>query len=714
MSTYTFGHIIYTYGGSTASVTGFEVFLPGIVTANILSSFVVSSVTYSVTAIGSAAFQGCATLTSVTIPSSVTSIDSFAFDNCTALTSVSIPNSMTSIGVNAFGGCSALPSITLPNNASFTIISQATFSGCTSLTSITIPSFVTNIQNNAFSGCTGFTSITIPNSVTTFGQSVFLNCTNLTSFTLPTNASFTTIPQGMFRGCSKLPSVTITNFVTTIESDVFVDCTLLASIIFPNSVTSIGSGVFLNCTNLTSVTLPTNGLFTTIDVATFQNCSKLTSLTIPNSVTTIQDYAVVDCILLASLTIGNSVTSIGQQAFANCTSLSSVSIPSSVTSIGNYAFYGCSNLNVVYFLQTPTLPTPGTDAFSAIKTPNVGRYLATATNASTTIAPLFTSISTITPPTLTSMSPFTSIAPSSVVVILYANLVTNGNEVVSNTPYVFLVNAVSTGSLLIGATQGTATAWNASTNNTIAAGTNAYWTSPGSISGLLNAFSVVIQDSAGLVTSPNVDVLVSVPYPCFLEGTKLLCFENNQEVYREIENLRKGDLVKTIYNGYMPIYMMGTTALYNPGNDYRVANRLYKCPKENYPTLFEDLYITGCHSILVPELTDDQWENTKAVNGNIYVTDNHFRLIACADEKAEPFNKEGFMNIYHIALEHHDIYMNYGIYANGLLVESCSVDYLIKYSNLRIIGEDCSVSKNIHIDDGSVSNNMSRQLVATY
>jgi len=155
---------------------------------------------------------------------------------------------------------------------------------------------------------------------------------------------------------------------------------------------------------------------------------------------------------------------------------------------------------------------------------------------------------------------------------------------------------------------------------------------------------------------------------------------------------------------------MGTKSIYNPGNDYRIANRLYKCSKDKYPPLFEDLYITGCHSILVPFMTDDEWENTKAVNGNIYVTDNHFRLIACADEKDEQYNKEGFMTIYHIALDHHDICMNYGIYANGLLVESCSIDYMIKYSNLKIMGEEvCDVSQ-----DGGVFNNMTRQLVDTY
>jgi len=221
---------------------------------------------------------------------------------------------------------------------------------------------------------------------------------------------------------------------------------------------------------------------------------------------------------------------------------------------------------------------------------------------------------------------------------------------------------------------------------------------PGTITPSINASTGVLQFT-----------LPEPPYPCFLEGTKILCFENNQEVYRPVESLRKGDLVKTIYSGYMPIHMIGTTSIYNPGNDYRVANRLYKCSREKYPTLFEDLYITGCHSILVPSMTDDQWENTKAVNGDIFVTDNHFRLIACADEKAEPFSKEGFMNIYHIALEHPDILMNYGIYANGLLVESCSERNLRYLSNMRILGEeDCSISKDV--DNVFIM----RQLVDTY
>ena len=67
------------------------------------------------TSISNYAFEGCNSLTSVTIPNSVTSIGYFAFNNCSSLTSVSIPNSVTNIGNNAFNGCGDLASIKVEN-----------------------------------------------------------------------------------------------------------------------------------------------------------------------------------------------------------------------------------------------------------------------------------------------------------------------------------------------------------------------------------------------------------------------------------------------------------------------------------------------------------------------------------------------------------------------------------------------------------------------
>jgi hypothetical protein len=50
-----------------------------------------------VKSIGGAAFGGCKSLTSITIPSSVTNIGEFAFSGCENLTSITLPAHITNI-----------------------------------------------------------------------------------------------------------------------------------------------------------------------------------------------------------------------------------------------------------------------------------------------------------------------------------------------------------------------------------------------------------------------------------------------------------------------------------------------------------------------------------------------------------------------------------------------------------------------------------------
>ena len=140
-----------------------------------------------VTSIGSSAFRGCTSLTSITIPNSVTSIGNAVFSYCSSLTSITIPDSVTSIGSSAFSGCTSLTSITIPD--SVTSIGNAAFSNCWDLTSITIPDSVTTIGDSAFSGCSSLTSITIPDGVTSIGNRAFYNCTNLTTISLSCKSS---------------------------------------------------------------------------------------------------------------------------------------------------------------------------------------------------------------------------------------------------------------------------------------------------------------------------------------------------------------------------------------------------------------------------------------------------------------------------------------------------------------------------------------------
>ena len=88
----------------------------------------------SVTSIGSDAFFGCSSLTSVTIENGVTKIGGEAFKNCSSLTSVVIGNSVTEIGSGAFYNCSSLTSVTIPNSVG--IIEAFAFKKCTSLNKV--------------------------------------------------------------------------------------------------------------------------------------------------------------------------------------------------------------------------------------------------------------------------------------------------------------------------------------------------------------------------------------------------------------------------------------------------------------------------------------------------------------------------------------------------------------------------------------------------
>ena len=72
----------------------------------------------SATTIKTGVFQGCKSLTKVTIGSQVTSIGSYAFSDCEGLTSITIPDSVTSIGSYAFSGCN-LTSVTIESNYAY-------------------------------------------------------------------------------------------------------------------------------------------------------------------------------------------------------------------------------------------------------------------------------------------------------------------------------------------------------------------------------------------------------------------------------------------------------------------------------------------------------------------------------------------------------------------------------------------------------------------
>ena len=202
-----------------------------------------------VTTIGDNAFDGCSTITSITLPQNVTTLGTNAFKNCTSLQSINIPEMITSISNYAFSFCGSLQSITLPEGV--TSIGNYAFSFCGSLQSITLPEGLTSIGNYAFDHCSSLylPSPKLPESLTSLGNGTFEGCIQITSIDIPQN--ITTLPRDIFSVCSKLESVTIRGNVTSVGYHAFNYCDKLKDIYcYAEPVPSLNANALDNCTQL--------------------------------------------------------------------------------------------------------------------------------------------------------------------------------------------------------------------------------------------------------------------------------------------------------------------------------------------------------------------------------------------------------------------------------------------------------------------------------
>jgi len=442
------------------------------------------------------------------------------------------------------------------------------------------------------------------------------------------------ISNNAFVNFNTMTSVTFTtpSNVTSIGSAAFSNVPpglspVITEITIPNSVTAIYHGAFDHCINLTTVTFEGTTL-QVLDYIAFGNCSSLTAITLPEGVTYIES-TFQSCTSLTSVTLPNSLITIGYQTFAVCNSLTAINIPSNVTQICGEAFNACNSLASVTFSSPSSLNTIG----GGVDIVNDG-YAFNNCIALTTFT-----------------------IPSSTTLI-YTDSFLNCTNLAS--VYFDASGATELPTLEASSFDGgTAYYYRNVLASNGAPATNATFT------------------AAGFNSSQQIDPII-----CFKEDTKIL----TNKGYIPIQDLRKGDLIKTLLHNYVPIYMIGKKEIHHPAKTERIQDQLYKCTKDEYPEIFEDLVLTGCHSILVDEFAnEEQKEKTIEVNKIIYVTDRKYRLPACADHRASVYEHPGTHTIYHLALENDDYYMNYGIYANGLLVETCSKRYLKELANMTLI-----------------------------
>ena len=148
----------------------------------------------------------------------------------------------------------------------------------------------------------------------------------------------------------------------------------------------------------------------------------------------------------------------------------------------------------------------GTFTVQASTTSGVGGLGGSTVNATITVNAVNDA------PTLSTMAvPVTTVNEDNQATIAFGNLQTQGNAAdVDGTVTAFVVKAVSSGTLLIGTSAGTATAWAAGTNDTLDASHQGYWTGALDANGTLNSFTVVAKDDGGLESVTPVQVQVAV------------------------------------------------------------------------------------------------------------------------------------------------------------------------------------------------------------
>ena len=305
--------------------------------------------------IGDAAFAGCESLASITVPgagetsvySNGNSIGDYAFAQ-TALTAFTMDDTYNFLGEGAFMNCEALANIELPD--ALTSIEAHTFEGCTSLTAFTFPATVEHIGDYAFSGAPVATfDLSAMPELSAIGEYAFANNTALRSIAIP--ATVERLGDHLLYNDANLGSLSIARYTY--------DAAQPGEPMTPTNITASVIGLFGGDTGaegfydngdgvavpeaLTSVTVnemrtvPQKFLYG-MSSLTSANISLNAALLVNNEQAGIGDYAFYDCENLGTdLSVRGSYAAIGSHAFDG-TALTQFSVPSSVESIDDHAF----------------------------------------------------------------------------------------------------------------------------------------------------------------------------------------------------------------------------------------------------------------------------------------------------------------------------------------------------------------------------------------
>ncbi len=260
------------------------------------------------------AFNECSTLTTVILHDGLEEIGREAFSCCTSLRGIDVPPTVKSIEgsrfrwwYGAFNGCSTLSTVTLHNGLEE--IGEGAFARCTLLQGIDVPPTVKSIKDWAFRECSALTYVTLCNGLEEIGVGAFNECTSLQGIDIPPTVE--SIKESAFYHCSRLMTVTLHDGLEEIGREAFHWCTSLQGIDIPPTVKSIKESAFKQCSRLTTVTLH-DGL-EEIGWDAFRECTSLERIGIPPTIKAIHNSAFNGCSQLKRVVFLNEI-----EEFATC------------------------------------------------------------------------------------------------------------------------------------------------------------------------------------------------------------------------------------------------------------------------------------------------------------------------------------------------------------------------------------------------------------
>ncbi len=303
--------------------------------------------------IGSGAFFGCPSLTTITLPKTLKVIDNSAFYG-TFITSVSIPSSVDSIYSSAFSSCPHLESIRVENKDVY--IERNPFFGSLWETkqpdgplvidgivldfkgdipddkTLVIPEGCYQISSHAFYNNKDFEHVQFPKSLRIIREGAFKR-SSLKEVTL--NEGLMYIKPQAFYYCEYLETATFNcPLLDSISSECFTRCENLKSVIFIDNIQRIGNYSFWQCSNLSYIKLPKH--LKTIGENAFGLCY-LDLVEFNNELKTIESMAF-EGNNLKRIVLPSSLDSICSSAFSSNRQATYLDIPSSLDYIGSMAF----------------------------------------------------------------------------------------------------------------------------------------------------------------------------------------------------------------------------------------------------------------------------------------------------------------------------------------------------------------------------------------